>query len=134
MLFRSIHEIVWGFYYTERKIVAIIPKAKDILKSIDRELEATLPQEVLDIIQAVGGHDGVRSILDQVIEHCGVQEVPEVVALRNALASAPKPISRGRMVDYQLDAALALAEAGHTDEGYAMLETTLAVLTKKKED
>lgn len=130
----AIHETVWGFYYTERKIVAIIPKAKDILKSIDRELEATLPQEVLDIMQAVGGHVGVRSILDQVIEHCGVQEVPEVVALRDALASAPKPNSRGRMVDYQLDAALALAEAGHTDEGYAMLETTLAVLTKKKED
>lgn len=130
----AIHETVWGFYYTERKIVAIIPKAKDILKSIDRELEATLPQEVLDIIQAVGGHDGVRSILNQVIEHCGVKEVPEVVALRDALASVPKPVSRGRMVDYQLDAALALAEAGHTDEGYAMLETTLAVLTKKKED
>ena len=130
----AIHETVWGFYYTERKIVAIIPKAKDILKSIDRELDTTLPQEVMDIMQAIGGHNGVLSILSQTIEHCGEAEVPEVVSLRDALNAAPKPHSRGRMVDYQLDAALALAEAGHTDEGYAMLETTLAVLTKKKED
>ena len=130
----AIHERVWGFFFTERKIVDIIPKAKDTLKSIERELEATLPQEVMDIMQAVGGHDGVRSILSQTIEHCGEQEVPGVVALRDALNEAPKPHNRGRMVDYQLDAALALTEAGHTDEAYAMLEMTLAVLTKKKED
>ncbi len=41
----AIHERVWGFFFTERKIVDIIPKAKDTLKSIERELEATLPKK-----------------------------------------------------------------------------------------
>lgn len=130
----AVDETVWSFNYTKRKIVDIIPEAKDILRTINRELDTTLPPKVMDIMKVLGGSDGVRSILTQVIDHCGVQEVPEVVALRDALASVHKPPSRGRMVDWQLEASLALAEAGHTDEGYAILETTLAVLTKKKED
>ena len=130
----AIDETFWGFSYTKRKILEIVPKASDTLSAIDRELSTTLSRKVLGIMNEVGESDGVLSILSQVIMHCGEQDVPKVVSLKNDLDSAPKPHKRGRMVDYQLEAALALAEAGHIDEGYAILETTLAVLTKKKED
>lgn len=130
----AIDEELWGFSYTKRKILEIVPKASDTLNAIDRELSTTLSPKVLGIMDEVGGSDGVRSILDQIIMHCDEQDVSKAVSLKNDLDSAPKPLKRGRMVNYQLDAALALAEAGHIDEGCAILETTLAVLTKKKED
>lgn len=127
-------EMLWGFGYTKRKILDVVPKSKDTLEAISYELGTTLAPEIMEIMQAVGAGAGVRNILSQVILHCGDQEVPSVVSLKDTLDSTPRPHNRGRMVDYLLDAALSLAEAGHTDEGYAMLETTLAVLTKKKED
>lgn len=130
----AIDESVWTLGYTKRKILEIVPKASDILIAIDHELSTTLSPKVLGIMNEVGESDGVLRILAQVIMHCGEQDVPKVVTLKNDLDSTPKPHKRGRMVDCQLEAALALAEAGHIDEGYAILETTLAVLTKKKED
>lgn len=130
----AVDELGWGFSYTRTKITDLMPESKDVLHSIKLELLTTLPSEILEVMQAVGGSNGVVRILDQISNHCGAEEVPGVVSLKVDLDSTPLPGNRWRMVDYLLDSALSLAEAGHTEEGYAILNTALTVLTKKKED